>query len=218
MLRSLKNEEPVDPGRSALKRRLAVARERQEGALAPGSRSRTRGSRRWDPAMAAGISPGLMMAALIFGGVGLALLVFSGVRAAGNTERTEAAETTSADQVYVQPNVEVAAPMAPDPAEAIDDYYILLRQGMYDVAWGRTTTEFQEANYPAGYPGYLQAWSAVGEVEVLASGVVWQNREEASVVAELRDKDADRLFKNAYLLRFDPDRGLWSIVSISSVW
>ena len=116
------------------------------------------------------------------------------------------------------PEVEVAAPMAPNPAEAIDDYYILLRQGMYDVAWSRTTTEFQETNYPAGYPGYLQAWSGVGGVEVLASGVVWQNREEASVVAELRDTDADRLFKNAYLLRFDPDRGLWSIVSISSVW
>jgi hypothetical protein len=158
------------------------------------------------------------MVALIIGGVGLALIVFSAVGAARNSERPEAAESTSVEQVYVQPEVEVAAPMAPNPAEAIDDYYILLRQGMYDVAWSRTTTEFQETNYPAGYPGYLQAWSGVGGVEVLASGVVWQNREEASVVAELRDTDADRLFKNAYLLRFDPDRGLWSIVSISSVW
>jgi len=216
MLRSVKPDEPVNPGRSALGQRLAEAHSRRESSLTV--RSRARGSRSWDPAVAAGVSPGLMIAAVVIGGVGLALLMVSGVNAAMRSELTEAAESTSADQGFIQPQVEVPAPMAPDPAEAIDNYYILLRQGMYDVAWGRTTEEFQQANYPAGFSVYVQAWSVVGEIEVLATGVVWQNGDEASVVAELRDTAADSLFKNAYLLRFDAAAGLWRIVSITSVW
>ena len=218
MLRSVKSEEPVNPGRSELGQRLAESRSRREAESPAASRSRTRRSGSWDPAAAAGISPGLMMAAIAIGGVGLALLAFGGVSAAMRSERTESAEGLEAEPVLVQPEVEVAAPMAPDPAEAIDDYYILLRQGMYDVAWSRTTTEFQEANYPGGFPAYAQTWSGLMEVEVLASGVVWQNGEEASIVAELHDTNADHLFKNAYSLRFDPDAGLWKIVSITSVW
>lgn len=201
------------PNRTELGQRLAESRRRQQ---AGSSSSRARRSGSWDPAAAAGLSPGLMMAAIAVGGVGLALLAFGGVSAAMRSDPGETAG--NAEAIFAQPDVELAGPMAPDPAEAVDDYYILLRQGMYDVAWSRTTTEFQAANYPAGYPTYAQTWSGSSEVEVLSRNVVWQTASEANVVAELRDTGSDRLFKNAYSLHFDPETGFWLIASITTVW
>jgi hypothetical protein len=199
--------------RTELGQRLAESRRRQQAAV---SSSRPRRSGSWDPAAAAGLSPGLMMAAIAIGGVGLALLAIGGVSAAMRSDGGEAAAETEA--LFVQPEVELAAPMAPDPAGAIEDYYILLRQGMVDIAWSRTTTGFQETNYPAGYPAYAQTWAGTSEVDVLTSSVVWQTASEANVVAELHDTSTDRLFKNSYSLRFDPDTGLWSIASITTLW
>jgi hypothetical protein len=199
--------------RTELSQRLAESRRRQQ---VESSRSRARRSGSWDPAAAAGLSPGLMMAAIAIGGVGLALLAFGGVSAAMRSDRE--AGGTDTEAIFAQPEVELAGPMAPDPAEAIDDYYILLRQGMYDVAWSRTTTEFQAANYPSGYPTYAQTWSGLREVEVLTRSVVWQTANDANVVAELHDSTTDRLFKNDYSLRFDPEAGLWMITSITTVW
>ncbi len=158
------------------------------------------------------------MVALVVSAVGMALLLFSGVQAAHRATGAQAAGATSDESIFVQPEIEVAAATAPNPAEAIDDYYLLLRQSMYDVAWSRTTSEFQQTNYAGGYPAYVQAWSGMGEIEVTTSEVVWQNQTEASVVAELRDSLADHLFKNSYRLRFDPDARLWRIVSITTVW
>jgi hypothetical protein len=217
VMRSVPSGESKNPSRTALGQRLAETRSRRDPGR-PAGRARSRGSHTWDLAAAAGISPGLMMAAIAIGGVGLALLAFGGVGAALRSDRIEAAEALPAEAAYSQPEVEIAAPMAAAPAEAIEDYYILLRQGMYDVAWSRTTGEFQQVNYPAGYPAYTQAWYGMKEIEVLSSSVVWQNRQEASIVAELRDTNTDRLFKNAYVLRFDPDSGLWRIESITPVW
>ncbi|HSB88546.1 MAG TPA: hypothetical protein VLD63_00825 [Anaerolineales bacterium] len=218
MVNSAKQPKSLEPGRSALGRRLAEARDRQESQLRSAARGASRSARSWDPALAAGLSPGLMMVALVVSGVGVALLLFSGVQAARSAENAQAAGSAESEAAFVQPKVEVAAPNAPNPARAIEDYYVLLRQSMYDVAWSRTTSEFQQENYPAGYPAYVQAWSGMAELEVLSSGVTWQDETEASVWAELRDTATDHLFKNAYRMRYNPDSGLWSIISITTVW
>ncbi|MEW6568804.1 MAG: hypothetical protein AB1449_11700 [Chloroflexota bacterium] len=158
----------------------------------------------------------VMTAAVVIGGIGLGLLAFDALRTPSPSERAEAVQAGAAEQLFAQPEIEVTAPSAPDPSQAIAHYYILLRQAMYDVAWNRTTDELKQANYPGGFPDYVRAWTGRAEIEVLPSEIQWQNQQEASIVAELHDTRDDRIFKNAYRLRYDPDARLWQIVSITS--
>jgi len=211
---TLNTSPPAEPPRSDLARRLAEAQARRERALS--ARSRLRGSLTWDPAAAAGISPRLMTLAVAMVGAVLGTLAYDVSQGPTQSERAEAAEAVAAEEHFVQPEIEVAAPSAPDPAEAIADYYLLLRQAMFDVAWSRTTAEFQGANYPGGLPDFASFWTGRPEIEVFASEVEWQNQGEARVVAELHDTASDRIFRNEYRLRFDSEAGLWKIVSITS--
>ncbi len=211
----LNSTPPDEAARSELARRVAEAQQRRERAEA---RSRLRRYAAWDPAAAAGVSPRLLTLAIVVVGATLGLLAFDASRAPSQAERAEAEEARIAEEVFVQPEVEVAAPTAPDPSEAIADYYLLLRQSMYDVAWSRTTAEFQAANYPGGYSDFVQFWAGRAEIEVVASEVESQSRDEASIVAELHDAGADRTFSNVYGLRYDGESGFWKIESITSAW
>jgi len=211
----LNSSPPSEEPRSDLGRRVAEAQDRRERAHA---RSRLRGYGAWDPAAAAGVSPRLLTLVIVVVGATLGFLAFDASRAPSQAERAEAAEARIAEEVFVQPEVEVAAPSAPDPSEAIADYYLLLRQSMYEVAWSRTTVEFQGENYLGGYSAFVGFWTGRPEIEVLASEVESQSQEEASVVAEVRDAGSDRTSRNTYRLRFDAETGLWKIVSITSAW
>ncbi|HET7011817.1 MAG TPA: hypothetical protein VFI11_13655 [Anaerolineales bacterium] len=164
-----------------------------------------------------GCSPALMMIGIAVGGVGLAVLAFGGVGGAIRSDRTEAAGDSAAE-IFVQPEVEVAGPRVATPEEAIDDYYVLLRQGMYDVAWTRTTPEFQTAYYPGGYTDYLRAWMGMKEIEVLSRDAVWVRGDEANVLAELHDTNTDQVFKNTYVLRYDEATEMWLIQTVTTVW
>jgi hypothetical protein len=211
----LNTSPPTQPARSDLGRRVAEAQSRRERA---NSGSRLRGVATWDPAAAAGVSPRLMMLAIAFVGATLGLLAYDASRAPSQAEVAQAEEARIAEEVFIQPEVEVAAPSAPNPADAIADYYLLLRQSMYDVAWSRTTGEFQGENYPGGFPDYVRAWTGRPEVEVLAVEVESQGQDEARVVADLHDTGTDSTFRNSFRLRYDAASGFWKIVSITSAW
>ncbi len=206
------NSPPEDP-RSGLGRRVAEGRARRESSQ---SRTRLKGYATWDPAEALGVSPRLMTIAVAIVGLSLGVLAFQASRAPSRAEVAEAAQTELEAEVYIQPEIEVAAPSAPSPRDAVADYYLLLRQGMYEVAWNRTAAEFQGANYPGGFNDFVRAWTGHAEIEVLSSEVESQDQDEARLVVELQDTGSGTIFRSEYRLRFDAATGFWLIVSVTS--
>jgi hypothetical protein len=204
-----------EPTQSELSRRVAEAQRRRERANA---RARLRAAAVWDPAAAAGVSPKLLTIVVVVFGAALGALAFDASRAPSWAERAQAEEARIAEEVYVQPEVEVAPPSVPEPTGAVADYYLLLRQAMYDIAWNRTTAEFQAENYPGGYPDFVRFWAGRAEIEVVDSEVESQSQDEASVVAEVHDIGSDDSARNNYRLRYDAEVGLWKIMSITPAW
>ena len=207
-------------GHAELKERLAEAQRDRVGwrtatdrpTRGPGSarqpRTRGEGATAASPAVAIG----LIAAAGILIGLGLFFGLRSDGASAGGSPGGAAAQSAAAQ-----------APAGPVvvqklPEEAIDDYYILLRQGMYDVAWDRTTDAFRSKNYPGGHDAYLEAWNGSAEIEVVSRKVLWTKDASARVLADLHDTGSGHRFTYTFSLVYDPAGRVWKIDAINATW
>lgn len=219
------SQNPQDPsgvgGHTELKERLAEAQRgrlgqpagtgRQPRNVGPASPGRARGTD-----AVASVSPrvaiGLIAAAGILIGLGLFFGLRSDGASAGSGPQGAAAQAAGA-QAEAGPVV-----VQRQPEEAIDDYYMLLRQGMYEVAWDRTTDAFRSKNYPGGYAAYLEAWNGSAEIEVISRKVLWTRDTTARVSADLHDTGSGDRFTYNFSLVYDPSAKLWKIDAINAGW
>ena len=195
--------------RAALQQRLADARKEQ--APQPEERAHRGGTPRPSQAEQWGLTPAVTLALIVVAGVAMV----AGLILVVSAPSSQAAAPDAAAAV-VAPTL---LPAARPPAEnAIDDYLMLIRQGMIDTAWGRTTARFQADNYPGGFAAYQQAWAGSGELEVVSKRVILQTDDEANVVAEIHDLGSDTTYTKAYTLVFDGASGLWLIDAVNRIW
>jgi len=205
-----KNRAAVDSPRATLQQRLADARRDREPA--PEERARRGGTPRPSRAELWGLTPGVTLGLIVVAGVAMV----AGLILAISAPATSQAVVPDPGAVAVAPTL---MPAARPPAEnAIDDYLILVRQGMVDVAWGRTTARFRAENYPGGLAEYQQAWAGSAELEVVSKKVILHTDDEANVVAEIHDLGSDTTYTNAYTLVFDGASGLWLIDAVDQIW
>ncbi len=218
-------EKPQDSsgvgGHAELKERLAEAQRdsvgwrtgphRQTRGVGPASQGRARGT---DAVVS--VSPmvaiGLIAAAGILIGLGLFFGLRSDGASAGSSPPGVAAQAPGG-QAEAGPVV-----VQRQPEEAIDDYYMLLRQGMYEVAWNRTTDTFRSKNYPGGYNSYLEAWNGSAEIEVVSRKVLWTRDTTARVSADLHDTGSGDRFTYTFSLVYDPSAKVWKIDAINAGW
>lgn len=159
-----------------------------------------------------GLTPSVTVVLLVIAGIAVA----AGVNLALTAPRSPYDSAAAPSETAVVPTLVPAA--RPPAEEAIEDYVVLLRQGMYDVAWGRTTPRFQAENYPSGLTAYQQAWAGIAELEVVSKKVILQTDDTANVVAEIHDLGSDTTYTNAYTLVFDGASGLWKIDAVNQIW
>lgn len=208
-------------GHAELKERLAEAQrdsmgwrngaDRQTRGVGSAGQARGRGQD-VAPAFSPTVTIGLIAAAGILIGLGLFFGLRSDGASAGGSPGGAAAQSAAAQ-----------APAGPVvvqklPEEAIDDYYVLLRQGMYDVAWDRTTDTFRSKNYPGGYNSYLEAWNGSAEIEVVSRKVLWTKDTSARVLADLHDTGSGDRFTYTFSLAYDATARVWKIDAINATW
>ncbi len=195
--------------RATLQRRLADARKAREPQ--PEERAHRGGTPRPSQAEQWGLTPGVTLVLIVVAGVAMV----AGLILAVSAPSSRAAAPDAAAAV-VAPTL---LPAARPPAEnAIDDYLMLMRQGMIDTAWGRTTARFKADNYPSGFAAYEQAWAGSAELEVVSKKVILHTDDQANVVAEIHDLGSDTTYTNAYTLVFDGASGLWLIDAVNQIW
>lgn len=204
-------QEAGDGGpRTSLRKRLAEARERQAAAQRRAAQAAAGSgpsrSEQW------GLTPAVTWGLILFAGVAMV----SGLILTFSAPRSQEALADGAAAPIAPPTL---MPAARPPAEdAVDDYLILVRQEMYDVAWSRTTPRFQADNYPGGIAAFQQAWDNSPELEIVSKKTILQGGGEANVVAEIHELDSEAAFTNSYHLVFDGASGLWLIDSVGRIW
>jgi hypothetical protein len=195
--------------RAGFQQRLSDARERQareqEHARRPAAPSLSRIEQ-------LGLTPGVALGLIVVASIVMVVGLILTITAPGDSQASVAEQSAPA----VAPTLMPAA--RPEAEEAIDDYLILVRQGMYDEAWSRTTARFQAENYPEGFASFQQAWSASAELEVMSKKVILGGDDKATVVAEIHNVGSDATYTNAYELVFDGASGLWQIDGVTQVW
>lgn len=196
--------------RATLQKRLADVRkdrepQPEERAHRGGTSPRPSQAEQW------GLTPGVTLVLIVVAGVAMV----AGLILAISAPSSQAAAPDVAAAVVAPTLLPAARPPAED---AIDDYLILVRQGMVDVAWGRTTARFQAENYPGGLAEYQQAWAGSPELEVVSKKVILQSDDQVNVVAEIHDLGSDTTYTNAYTLVFDGASGLWLIDAVNQIW
>jgi hypothetical protein len=159
-----------------------------------------------------GLTPGVALGLIIIASIVMVAGVVLTITAPPQAQAPAPDESATA----IPPTLMPAA--RPPAEEAVDDYLVLVRQGMYAQAWGRTTAKFQSENYPDGLAAFEQAWTASPEMEVVSKKVVLRGDDKATVIAELRNTGTDARYTNSYRLVFDGASGLWLIDAVTQVW
>jgi hypothetical protein len=195
--------------RATLQQRLADARKGREPQ--PEERAHRGGTPRPSQAEKWGLTPGVTLVLIVVAGVAMV----AGLILVVSAPSSQAAAPDVAAAVVAPTLLPAARPLAEN---AIEDYLLLIRQGMFDIAWGRTTARFQADNYPSGFAAYQQAWAGSAELEVVSKKVILHTDDQVNVVAEIHDLGSDTTYTNAYTLVFDGASGLWLIDAVNQIW
>ena len=195
--------------RAGLQERLREVRDRREQEEARAQRAAPPNMTRLEQL---GLTPGVALGLIIIASIVMVAGVVLTITAPPQAQAPAPQEIAT----VIPPTL---MPAARPPAEdAIDDYLILVRQGMYAQAWDRTTAKFQADNYPDGLGAFEQAWTASPAMEVVSKKVVLRGDDKATVLAELRNTGTDATYTNSYRLVFDGASGLWLIDAVTQVW
>lgn len=150
---------------------------------------------------------------VILGGLVAGLLIYNGVTTAFPSRPEASAPQAESTTVGAQvPDEPTAVP--PPPNDAIYDYYVLLRQDMYDVAWKRTTDNFKATYYPQGFESYRDSWAKTEKLEVEDTEIVSKLGSNARVTAELRYITSGSLVVYNFTLVYDSQQGFWLIDTV----
>lgn len=72
-----------------------------------------------------------------------------------------------------------------EPDKAIQDYYQLINQRQYSVAWGNLSSRFQNVKPDNNYNNYEEWWNQVNSVTIDSINVIEKNNNTAIVDASL---------------------------------
>ncbi len=220
-MRNLQGPSGGDPpagGHAELKERLVEAQRNGSGRrlAGPGSGGTTGQGRARARAGSPVASPAVVIGLIAAAGILIGLGTFFGLRSDGAS--AGASPEGAAAQAPSEPDAAGPVVVQKLPEEAIDDYYILLRQGMYDVAWDRTTDAFRSKNYPGGFDSYLKTWTGSAEIEVISRKVLWNSNGSARVLADLHDTGSGDRYTYSFSLAYDSAAKLWKIDAIDPAW